>query len=150
MATINYLYRSTKEKAPLIIRLLFRHNETDFVFGAKTKIEVSKNYWNKEHQKKRAKDTDLINKQAEINEKTATLEAHVLNNFNNTKLEYINKEWLQTQINEYYEPPQQATALPVEVVKYIEYFIEDKRNDISINSIKKYNVHSLCINKSIE
>lgn len=140
MATINYLYRSTREKAPLILRLLFRHNETDFVFGAKTKIEVSKNYWNKDHKKKRLKDTDLINLQAEINEKTAKLEAHVLLNFNNTKLEYINKEWLQTQINEYYDPPQQATALPIEVVKYIEYFIEDKRNDISINSIKKYNV----------
>jgi integrase len=140
MATINYLYRSTREKASLILRILFRHNETDFVFGAKTKIEVSKNYWNKDHKKTRLKDTDLINLQTEINEKTAILGAHVLTKFNKTKIEHINKEWLQTQINEYYNPPQQATALPIEVVKYIKYFIEAKRNDISVNSIKKYNV----------
>ena len=140
MATINYLYRSTRENAPLILRILFRHNETDFVFGAKTKIEVSKNYWYKDHKKTRLKDTDLINLQAEINEKTANLGAHVLTNFNKTKPEHINKEWLQTQINEYYNPPQQANALPIEIIKYIEYFIEDKRNEISVNSIKKYNV----------
>jgi hypothetical protein len=31
MATINFLYRSTKDKANLHLRLLYRFNDTDFV-----------------------------------------------------------------------------------------------------------------------
>ena len=49
MATINFLFRSTKEEAPLTLRLLFRHNNKDFVFGASTKIKVTKEYWSKQH-----------------------------------------------------------------------------------------------------
>ena len=49
MATVSFLYRSTKPTAFLNLRLLFRHNNTDFVFGAKTKVLVSNEYWNKHH-----------------------------------------------------------------------------------------------------
>ena len=49
MATVNFLYRSTKEKAPLNLRLLFRHDDKDYVLGAKTQFQVSKHYWAKEH-----------------------------------------------------------------------------------------------------
>ena len=33
MATVNFLYRSSKETAPLTLRLLFRHDNKDFVIG---------------------------------------------------------------------------------------------------------------------
>ena len=49
MATINFLFRSTKEEAPLTLRLLFRHNNADYVFGSNTKLIVSKEYWTKQH-----------------------------------------------------------------------------------------------------
>ena len=52
MATINFLYRSIKDNANLTLRLLFRFNETDYVFGANTKLKVSKEYWSKQHNKK--------------------------------------------------------------------------------------------------
>ena len=70
MASINFLYRSTKEKSNLILRLLYRDNQkpstvkdritkelisvnyTDYNFGAKTKFEIEKNYWSKQHKKK--------------------------------------------------------------------------------------------------
>jgi hypothetical protein len=69
MASINFIYRSTKDKANLNIRFLYRNPNissivkskktgekekvpyTDFVLGAKTKIEVSKTYWTKQHKK---------------------------------------------------------------------------------------------------
>lgn len=44
MASINYLYRSTKEKSNLILRLLYRYNGTDYTFGTKTEFEVEKIY----------------------------------------------------------------------------------------------------------
>ena len=47
MATINFLFRSTKEEAPLTLRLLFRHNDVDYVFGSTIKLNVKKEYWTK-------------------------------------------------------------------------------------------------------
>jgi len=44
MASINFLYPSTKEKSNLILRLLYRYNGTDFVLGSKIRIEIEKNY----------------------------------------------------------------------------------------------------------
>ena len=66
MASINFLYRSTKDKSNLILRFLFRHNGKDYVFGSKTKLEVEKAYWTKQHNKK-SKDIEITNKQTEIN-----------------------------------------------------------------------------------
>ncbi len=140
MATVNYLYRSNKDKAPLILRLLFRYNETDFVFGVKTKLEVSKIYWSKEHNKKRTKDVDLINKQTKVNKELANIKTQILDSFKNTHPDFMNKGWLQTQIDNYYNPRQKTSELPKELIKYFDFFIEDKRNEISKNSIKKYNV----------
>jgi len=42
MATINYLYHSTKNQAPFGTTLLFNLNKKPFVFGVKTIIEVTK------------------------------------------------------------------------------------------------------------
>jgi integrase len=140
MATVNFLYRSTREKAPLVIRLLYRHNDNDFVFGAKTKLEVSKYYWSKEHKRKRGLDIDLVNTQTEVNKKITEIKNHVLTNFNKTNPEYVNKEWLQNTIEEYYTPKKQGSELPKDIVGYIDSFIDDRRNELSNGSIKKYNV----------
>jgi len=150
MATVNFLYRSTKEKANLHLRLLYRFNETDFVFGANTKCEVSKNYWNDEHKKttfKKPKDViesniiqDLKDKQIEVNSELNNIEKHIINAFNSVNPDVINKEWLQTQIDYYYNPPQKAEALPTELLKYYDYFLDCKKNEIAEGTYRKYNV----------
>ncbi len=139
MATVNFLYRSTKDKANLILRLLFRSNESDFVFGANTKYEVSKDYWNKQH-KKRSKDIGVTNRQTEVNNELNKIENHVLNAFNSVNPDEVNKDWLQTQIDYYYNPPAETEALPTELLNYFDYFMESKKNEISNGTQKKYNV----------
>lgn len=139
MATVNFLYRSTKEKANLHLRLLYRFNETDFVFGANTKFEVLKDYWNKQH-KKKSKDIDISNRQTEVNTELNRIENHVLNAFNSVNPDEINKEWLQTQIDYYYNPPQQAEKLPTELNKYLLHYIDVKRTELTESTIKKCNV----------
>jgi integrase len=139
MATVNFLYRSTKDKANLHLRLLYRFKDTDFVFGANTKFEISKEYWNKQH-KKKSKDIDITNKQTEVNNELNKIENHVLNAFNSVNSDEVNKEWLQTQIDYYYNPPQEAEQLPTGLLKYFDYFIEAKKNEITIGTQKKYNV----------
>lgn len=139
MATINFLYRSVKEKANLQLRLLYRFDDIDFVVGASTKLEVSKNYWSKQH-KKKSKDIIISNEQSRINSELKKIENHILNSFNQVNPDRINKEWLRTQLDFYYNPPQQAEALPKELIQYIEYYIEIKKNHVAKSTTEKSNV----------
>lgn len=147
MATVNFLYRSTKDKANLHLRLLYRYNDSDFVFGANTKFEVLKDYWNENHiidkktkKIKGTKEFSILNKRLEVNNELNKIENHVLNAFNTVSIDEVNKEWLQTQIDYYYNPPQEAEQLPTGLLKYFDYFIEAKKNEITNGTQKKYNV----------
>lgn len=139
MATINFLYRSTKSKANLHLRLLYRFNDTDFVFGANTKLEVSKEYWSKYHKMKRPKDIAIINMQTEVNNELNKLENHILNSFKIFDEEAIDKNWLETEILHYYNPPQEAEALPTGLLKYIDVYIGYKQNELTKSTITKFN-----------
>jgi len=147
MATVNFMYRSTKETANLHLRLLYRFNNADFVFGANTKYEVSKNYWNENHvpdkktkKIKGTKEVDIINKRLEVNNELNKIENHILRAFNSVNPDEVNKEWLQTQIDYYYNPPQQIEKLPTELIKYLLHYIEVKRTEVTESTIKKCNV----------
>ncbi|MEC4048467.1 site-specific integrase [Flavobacterium sp. SUN046] len=147
MATVNFLYRSTKHKANLHLRLLYRYNDCDFVFGANTKFEVLKDYWNENHiidkktkKIKGTKEVSILNKRLEVSNELNKIENHVLNAFNTVSTDEVNKEWLQTQIDYYYNPPQEAEQLPTGLLKYFDYFIEAKKNEITNGTQKKYNV----------
>lgn len=139
MATISFLYRSTKEKATLNLRLLFRYDNKDFVLGGKTKFEVSKAYWSKLHNKK-SKDISISTKQTEVNSELNKIENHLLNAFNLINPIETNKEWLQTQIENYYNPPQKADALPNEIIKYFDVYLKKKNNVLKQQTKKNYNV----------
>ena len=137
MASINFLYRSTKEKANLNLRLLYRYNENDFVFGTKTKIEVSKLYWTKQH-KKKSKDIEITNLQTKINSELNKIENHVLKAFSSENPENINKDWLDSQIECYYNPPKKSEPLTTELLKYFEFYMECKKTETTIGTQRKY------------
>ena len=139
MASVNFLYRSTKEKSNLNLRLLFRNNGKDYVFGAKTNIEISKYYWSKQH-KKKSKDIEITNKQTDINNELNKIENYVLNAFNSVNIETINKEWLQTQIDYYYNPPKQEKSIPIDLINYIDFYIDYRKHELKNASVKKFNV----------
>ena len=140
MATVNFLYRSTKENANLTLRLLFRHDNKDFVFGASTKLEVSKHYWTKEHTQKRPKDIDIANRQLEVNKELNNIENHILSAFRDVEVEVISKEWLQQQVELYYNPPQKQKGIPTNLIDYIDFYLDYRKYEIKSTSIAKYNV----------
>lgn len=140
MATVNFLYRSTKENAHLTLRLLFRHDNKDFVFGASTKLEVSKYYWTKEHSQKRPKDIDIANRQLEVNKELNNIENHILSAFRDVEVEVISKEWLQQQVELYYNPPQKQKGIPTNLIDYIDFYLDYRKYEIKSTSIVKYNV----------
>lgn len=138
MATVNFLYRSKKENACLVIRLLYRYNNTDYTLGTQTKYEVSKEYWSKQHNK-RLKDIDLMDRQTEVKTELKNIEKHILKAFNQTDTSLINKDWLKAQIKEYYNPST-SDNLPNSLVKYMETYIDYKRNEVKESTIKKCRV----------
>ena len=139
MASINFLYRSTKENSNLNLRLLFRNNGKDYVFGSKTKVEVSKKYWTKQH-KKKSKDIEISNKQTDINNELNKIENHVLKAFNSVNAETINKEWLKTQIDFYYNPSTENNEVPKDLINYIDFYIEYRKHEIKKRTKSKYSV----------
>ena len=150
MATINFLYRSTKDKANLHLRLLYRFNDTDFVIGANTKFEVSKDYWSNQHKQRLFKKTndvfelnkiqDIKTKQNDTDKELNNIENYILKAFNSVNPDEVNKDWLQTQIDLYYNPIKVIEVLPTELVNYIDKYKEDKRNEVTESTIKKCNV----------
>lgn len=147
MATVNFLYRSIKDKANLHLRLLYRFNDKDFVVGANTKLELAKDYWNNNHvvdkktkKIKGTKDPDILNKRLETINEYNKIENHILTAFNSANKIEINKEWLQKQIDLYYNPIQESESLPTELLKYYDYYMECKKNSVEASTFKKYNV----------
>jgi integrase len=139
MATINFLYRSTKPKSKLNIRLLFRHDNKDFVFESKINLEVTKEYWTKEHNKN-TKDAELKTKQINLRNELNIIENYILTEFSNIDAGNIDKYWLILNIDRYYNPPKPTESLPTELIKYTEKYIEIKKTEITPNTIKKCNV----------
>jgi site-specific recombinase XerD len=139
MATVNFLYRSSKENANLILRLLYRDSDKDYVLGAKTKIEVSKNYWKNEH-KSNSRDISIKNKQFEINKEINKLDRHIINAFNNNQIENISKEWLKSIVFEYYNPitEKNISKIPTDLINFIDVYIKRKTGEVRKTSIVKF------------
>ena len=102
MATINFLYRSTREKAPLTLRLLHRQESKDFVFSSKIKYEVEKDYWKLHNTKTR--NAIIKNQQLEVSADLKPISNYVLNQFSKTNFEVISNDWLKEQIYNFDNP----------------------------------------------
>lgn len=140
MATINFLYRSTKNQATLNIRLLYRYGEKDYVYGAKTLLKVDKEYWVKYHNQKRPKNIEIANKQQEVNAEINNIQNFILNAFEKAVPSSIDKIWLQTKIDNYYNRDSDQIQIPKGLVDFVPYYIKEKDNDITPSTVKKLNV----------
>ncbi len=150
--TVNFLYRSIKENAPLNLRLLFRHNDIDFIIGAKTQLLIysldelkennklsAKYYWNEQHKLTRVKDITISNKQTEVNTELNKIENHILKAVNNTDISQIDKYWLKTQIDKYYNPiSENNTIVSNELIKNIDFYTSSNKQ-LSTGTKKQYN-----------
>ena len=123
MATVNFLYRSNKPEAKLILRLLFRFEGTDFVIADKTKISVTNEYWKKHHKSKRIADVNILNTKNEVSTKINDLSNYILKEFDKYNPIDIDKKWLSTQIDNFYNPKKETGGVTDELFKYFDYYI---------------------------
>lgn len=155
MATINFLYRSTKDNAPLNVRLLFRHDKKDIVLGSKSELYIytksellvddklnAKLYWSELHDKRKTKDIILRNKQVDIQQKLNTLENFILDTFEKADLTDIinNKHWLKNTLEEFYRPKKENSSIPSNLLAFFDYYISKKKNELSEGRIKSIKV----------
>ncbi len=140
MATVNFLFRSTKTEANLTLRLLFRHQGKDYVLATSTQLKVTKHYWEKQHNVKKQKDINVMNLQHEVTESLNKIEKHVIAAFNFANPDLVDKKWLQDQVELYYNPPIEPKQLPIDLLGYIDKYLEFKKGEITSNTKKKVNV----------
>lgn len=138
MATLQFLYRSKKEKSTLTLRLFNRINGKNTFVECKTNLEVTKLYWENHHNGK-PKDIDLKNKKVEIKSELNLIENHIVKMTNLVKPENITKEWLQQQLQDYYHPKTNNTNIPTNLIDYIDFYVDYRKHELKPTSIKKYN-----------
>lgn len=140
MATINFLYRSNKDNGNLGLRLLYRHNNKDFVLGAKTNIQVSKEYW-KDYHKSNSRDISIKSLKIQILKEMNNIERFILNKFNTTDKSSINKEWLSSLMYEYSNPLEKTGIKPPEdLINFIDLYIERRIDEVESTTITKFKV----------
>lgn len=180
MASVSFSYRSSKPKAFLEVRLAYRieKNSTPISFYTRSNIEVEREYFvapkpkEKQPKEKQPKiksqherntnDPALQNKQKDINAEIINLRIFVLDRFNNTPIEKIDKDWFVNLIYEYCnpkedEPIEVIEKTPTYLIDYIPYYLEARTHEMKQTLITKYNVikHKLerfesAINKQFE
>ena len=142
MATVHFLYRSVREKSFLEVRLQHTENTIKYLWSAKTKIEVSKEYWTKYH-KINSRNVDIRNEQKRVSDSCSIIENLILDGFKATTPEAITKDWLQTNIDLYYNPnlnDAPAEMVPTNLIEYFDHYIKYKENYPSEVLIRKYRV----------
>jgi integrase len=142
MATVHFLYRSTREKSCLEVRLQHTKDAIKYLWSAKTKIEVSKDYWTKHH-KTNSRNIDIKNEQKRVTELCSIVENLILDSFKKTTPEAITKDWLQTKIDLFYNPKLHdapTEVIPANLIEYFDYYIKYKENYPSEVLIRKYRV----------
>lgn len=142
MATTYFLYRSTRKKSPLTIRLqAFDINGDKFQFETKTEIEVTQEYWLKTRHKKRnvsGKDKNLI---ADINKQLSAIEDYVLTAYKKEKPSPQRKDWLKHTVYAYHNPVEEQAKRSDLLTDCIQHIIDTA-------SIREGNLHNFGLSKS--
>ena len=137
MATVKFLYRSTRDISPITIRLLFRNGLKDHVLESKTQITCSREDWKLMQNSRRIKDSELKNKRIEFDKDTIDIERHVLTAFNHSNPSLVDKSWLQDQLDSYYGK-NDTEVISDKLLDYFEKYLELIDNNVTKTTHTRY------------
>lgn len=126
MARLYFLYRSKKESAYLKVRLQLNSNREQF--EATTKIRSLKGAWTK----KRNLSADEKNSLTQFNVKRKPLEDYIYKRYEEELPDATNKQWLKNVVNEYYEDKKPNKLAPENLVEFIDYYIDCRKEEKDI------------------
>lgn len=146
MATVSFSFRSRKDKAPLELRLSFvvanNINSKDkkkkpVSFYCRTQLYLERDFWNDYKQNKRFKDVEKVKKKSEVENHLAELSNKVIEEFNSSSLDSINKDWLKRIVNDFYHDDK-LEEIPHDLVNYVDYFVRIKKHELKEYNLKRY------------
>ena len=130
MASINLILQGTKNPAVIYIRL---RDGRKLDIKAKTNFHINPENWDEKEQrpvKKLLKNIDYANLDTDL----SRLKVSLLTEYNKSKgVKTIDSKWL----NEFINPTETASKYPVNLVDYIDTYIEFKKKDVKETTIKK-------------
>lgn len=122
MATVYFLYRSTRKHAPLTVRLqAYDQDNKKFQFEAKTLLYVDKEYWEITRHKKRNVDAKDKKRISEVNKELSNIEDYLVKSFATERPQPSIKSWLKDKLHRYYNPEEK----------------ENKQSDLLIDNIQR-------------
>jgi len=145
MSTINYLIKGKKNFTNILIRF---KNGRKFDYSSSTELKVEPKQWSIAKQKVKVIAGDKT--ADKINNHLTKLKKHVLDNFNldNATGVFIDKQWLNKTIAEYFNRPLNEEKLDeIYFVEFVKTFIKKapfklikgKNKPVSASTITKYN-----------
>lgn len=140
MAAINFLYRSKKSESYLTTRLLFTHDNINYVFAALSKVKVKADYWNTTHKKnlKEIRDVQERNEYNRVNKELSEITDRVLTIFDNENPRNVNKEWLALAM--YPKKENGSDKVPNDFISYIDFYLDYKKSEINEMGRRRINV----------
>lgn len=103
----------------------------------KTQLSVSKKYWQDYHLSKRVKDFEMKSIQIKVHSHLNDLSKHLENQFDAANVSDVNKDWLQYQIDLFYNP-NLAKNIPLNLISYIDFYLDFRKNEIKNTTVQKF------------
>ena len=133
MASINFILQGTKNPAVIYIRL---RDGRKLDIKSKTNFHINPENWDEKEQrpvKKLLKNIDFANLDTDL----SRFKNSLLTEYNKCKgTRSIDSKWL----NEFINPVEVESKYPLNLVSYIDSYIEFKKNDVKESTIKKCRV----------
>jgi integrase len=140
MATVKFLYRSTKPKSALTIRLLFRNEGKDYQLESRTRHYVEKDYWEKYHNSSRIRDARIRKIQLDVKAELNNLQTHLFESFYSSSIDIIDKSWLVETVEQFYAPDLKGSRRGETLIEVLQSYVSFKGKDLASSTAKKYGV----------
>lgn len=148
MATISFMFRTTKDKANIKLRFFFRKENKNAFIETNTKLVVTREYWEKYHNATRIRDITYRNMQNEVHNELNDIENYVLEQALDKDVSFYDKDWLNQVIDQYYHPGEivvdgnneKVEKVSEILLDWFDIYKEDRKRTASDATLRKVNV----------
>lgn len=140
LASITFQYRSIKDFAPIEARFTFKRDGKHISIYTRTRISVSKSFWDEYKEGVNFRDAAKANLKKEVGDQAHQLEEHILNEYHNASDMHIGKDWLINAVRHFYTPPEKPEGIPTDLIGYWKYYLDLRKHELEdkIRSFQKW------------
>lgn len=148
MATVRFMFRTTKDKAKIKIRFFFRKENVDYQLETYTKLTVTREYWDKYHNAVRIKDVTYRNMQNEVHNELNDIENFILEKAEQDDISLFDRNWLNQTIDQFYNPNDaidsgeggKVEKVSEVLLDWFDIYKVDRKRNASDATLRKVNV----------